>query len=115
MKKVEVSTWLRASLVAIIGRAQGNVRTIQQGLFALNALDFTPEEREVIGYQEQNGVIMWKNESNDRQWEIVLPEGCVPFLIQTIQGFDQWPTAKGRQVLDLLSALGWEDKEEKPK
>jgi len=112
--KVQMSTWLRASLVAIIGRVQGNVRTIQQGLVALKVLDFTPEEREVISYQEQNGAIMWKNESDGRQWEIDLPEHCVPFLVQAIQGFDQWPTAKGRQVLDLLSALGWEDKEEKP-
>jgi len=109
--KIEISTWLRASLVAIVNRVQGNVKTVRLALVVLDTLDFTPEEREAIGYQERGEVIAWDEAGNDRQWEISLPEASVPLLLQLIQGFEQWPTSRGRQVLDLLAALGWEDEE----
>ena len=102
---VELSTWQRAGLIQALGAMRGNVATLRLALGALEAVEFTEEEREEIEYVEVQGQATWNEAGAKRTWEIELGEKEAQFTAGVVERFEQWPVAKAEEVFALIELL----------
>ena len=91
-----------------LGQLRGDVATLRLALRAIDALDFTEEERAEIGLHGDNGQMAWNDAGAARAWDISLDKREAAFVARVAQDYRQWPVAKVKEVLDLFEQLGIE-------
>ena len=103
--RIQLTTWQRAGLIMAVSQARGNVGVLRLGLEALEALEWTEEEREEIGYREVGGRAEWNEAGADRVWEVDLGEKAARFVAGVVEGFGGWPVARAEEVFRLIEEL----------
>ena len=104
--QVTLTTWQRVSLLALIGRIEGNVKTIRQASKWMAALEFTPDETASISLTEDkvNGAVAWQNAHD---WPLELPDDPKALeLVRTKFAEQSWPTRDYKELIGLAEVLG---------
>jgi len=103
--RMELSTWQRAGLIQVLGAVRGNVATLRLALGALEAVEFTEEERLEIGYREEGGRAEWNEAGAERVWELEVGEREARFAAGVVEGWEQWPVGRAEEVFGLVDKL----------
>jgi len=109
--EIELTIWQRAMLIQVISGMRGDVKLLRQALRALEALDFTEEEREAGEIVEEEGRMLWSTAASETVYTVTLEKPVVRFVRNAAEGFQGWPVGQAAEVLDLLEKLGVKEEE----
>jgi len=99
---MKLSVFQRWALAQAVGAVTGTVAEVRLGMMALEALEFSDEERERIGLEEMAGGLRWERE--DRT-EVELPEETTALVRAAAERWRGWPVAKAQEMEELLGLL----------
>ena len=98
-----LTTWQRLTLLQMMGRVQGDLRTIRRALRAIDVLEMSDADREVVGLTEHpNGAVTWTNAAH--RFELEVDDNTTAFLRQQVEAKTDWPVSA--DVIDLCEQLG---------
>lgn len=103
MKKLSLTVFERLQLVGWLNRQeQGGLVHLRRALRVLDRLALSEEERAEVGYEQQEGLIRWRDV--EREFEIELEDEDFAILEPAIK--DRWPV--NRDILRMLEKLNAE-------
>lgn len=106
---LNLNTWQRLMLRALVATTHGDLRKIRQGLKALDVLELTPEEREAVGLVDHpDGGSTWTEAGH--RFELEFSDEAIELLRELVAAKDDWPMT--RDVVDLCEQLGIEEPEQ---
>lgn len=102
--QLNLTTWQRLTLLQMLGRVQGDLRTVRKALKLIDLLELSPEEQEAIGLQAApDGTIRWTDDG--ARFEIEISDGnLATFLREQVEARTDWPATA--DVVDLAEQLG---------
>jgi len=103
---MQLTIWQRAMLVQVVSGTRVDMRALRVALRALEALEFSEEEREEVGLVEEGGQMRWPADSVGRTFTIALEKPELRFVRNAVEGFAGWPVAQAGEVFELLGKLG---------
>ena len=107
--EIELTVWQRVQLLGIVSGARGDLRTLRLALQALDALEFTEDERETTGLVEEAGQVRCSAEAAAATFKLTFEKPALQYLQGVVKTFQAWPVARAQEVFDLLSKLGIEE------
>lgn len=107
-----LTTWERVSLLTILGEQRGDLATLRKAGKAMDALELTPQEREMVAFQSvvtPQGDIQyqWLDTEHTFEVEIADPE-AVAILRRAASSYQGWRAADLAAVEALMEKLGVE-------
>lgn len=105
--KLELTIEERAFALLVPRSTHGNIAIIRQALQALEALEFTEEERRKFGIQEGvDGSMAWAPASKAEITTIDIKPAVLRWLLKEAKAFSNWPARPCIATLfDKLEAL----------
>ena len=108
--KLQLTVWQRAMMLVIVGQARGDLRTLRLALRVLEALEFSEEEREVLGLVEAEGQFRWDPATaGGEEYAVELGKQEGAFLVQQVRAYQGWAVVQAGQVFELMQVLGLEE------
>jgi len=105
--ELELTVWQRVMMVTIVQTTRCNdVKMLRLALRALDALEFSEEEREVAGLVEEAGQMRWKLGAAETAYTLELEKPILRFVRNAAEAFQGWQGGQAAQALDLLGKLG---------
>jgi len=102
MIELELTTWERVQLYAVLGAQRGDVALIRRLIKVLDMLELTDDEKEAVGYEDISaGAAKW--EKRDHIFIIMLEKEQFNLLVEIAKDFKDWPAS--RFVVDLFDKL----------
>jgi hypothetical protein len=100
---LKLNAWQRMILLTMVSNVKGDLRTIRKALRAIDMLELSAKEREVVGLTEHpNGAVTWMDATY--RFELDIDEDMVAFLRQQVEARTDWPVST--DVVDLCEQLG---------
>lgn len=106
MAVYELTAWDRFTLIGLLGSLKGDVSLIRKAVKAIDALELSEAEKEVIGFTtNESGVSKWDSQKAEHKFKVEIKDReAANLLIATVKGHKDWPV--NRMVLNLFDALG---------
>jgi hypothetical protein len=78
-----LTTWERERLQQLIAQLQGtNLATVRKGMRALDALELTDEEKDLVGYQQTSRGVQWRD--TDHEFEVEIADREAAHLVARV-------------------------------
>lgn len=104
MATVKLTTWERLTLLGVVNGQQGDLRRLRRLLSLVGALELSEAERKLVGCQEANGQIKWRDA--EHEFELEFAQADFEVLQQVVMGYNGWQVGQGALVLRMLDKLG---------
>lgn len=105
--KLEINTWQRVMLTAVVGQLRGNVHLLRKAIKVLDILEMTDEEKQAIGYTELSTGARW--DDTERRFPLEFDQEAITLIQQAIERFEGWPAEQAALVFDLCQQLEMDD------
>lgn len=105
---LNLNTWQRLMLRALVATTHGDLRKIRQGLKALDVLEPTAEERQLVGLVDHpDGGSTWTE--GGQRFELEFSDEAIELMRELVAAKNDWPMT--RDVVDLCEQLGVKEEE----
>lgn len=105
---LNLNTWQRMTLLTMVNNVKGDLRTVRKALKAIDVLEMSDADREVVGLTEHpNGAVTWTEAAH--RFELELDDNTAAFLRQQVEAKTDWPVSA--DVIDLCEQLGVKEAE----
>lgn len=100
---LNLNTWQRVTLLAVVNNVKGDLRTVRKALRAIDVLEMSDADREVVGLVEHpNGAVTWTEAAH--RFGLEVDDNTAAFLRQQVEAKTDWPV--NGDVVDLCEQLG---------
>ncbi len=100
---LNLTTWQRMTLLQMANGIRGDLRTVRKALKAIDVLEMSDADREVVGLTEHpSGAVTWTDAAH--RFELEVDDNTAAFLRQQVEARTDWPVSA--DVVDLCEQLG---------
>lgn len=106
---LSLNTWQRMTLLTMVNNVKGDLRTVRRALRAIDVLEMSDADREVVGLTEHpNGAVTWTDAAH--RFELEVDDNTAAFLRAQVEAKSDWPVSG--DVVDLCEQLGVKEGEQ---